>query len=241
MILGLSDILGVIAPHVCKRCGREGSTLCDNCINDIMAARRPRCVYCGAKCKYNNLCSNCHQKHSEFDDFYYISMRTGALKRLVGDYKYFSEVASCRPIACLASQTLKTMPLPDNLVIIPITTVPAHVRERGFDHMELVAKILARQLSAAHECSNIHSETHYLVRKDNSAQHELTSAERQTKIKSSLALNKNCLADHPMPKNVLILDDIFTTGATMSWAAQLIRQAGAKKIIGLTILRQPKP
>lgn len=160
------------------------------------------------------------------------------MKRLVGDYKYFSEVASCRPIAKLAAAVIGKAGLPGDIVIVPITTVPAHVRQRGFDHMLLVAHQLKKLLHPSLPQASVN--TKLLARTDNSAQHELSGSERQQKIKQSLVLNQCYLVHHPAPRTVLLVDDIFTTGATMSHAAKLLRKAGTQKVIGLTILRQPK-
>lgn len=233
MLLLLDDLIGLIAPHKCKGCGVVGSTFCSRCVNETIGQIKSACIYCGARTVGSNLCSACRNKHSQFNDIYMVGYRTGALKSLVGDYKYHSEVASCRPIAQLLLDRVKDVELPADSVIVPITTTPVHVRQRGFDHMVLIA----RELSWL---SGKRVETGLLVRLDNAVQHELSSAERHKRIKTSLALSERYLARHKAPESVILLDDIWTTGATMEWAATLLRRAGVKKVFGLTLCRQPK-
>lgn len=231
MLLLLDDLLSLIAPHKCKRCGVVGSTLCQRCINDTLKEINPFCVYCGAMTNNTNLCGKCRKK-SPFDDIYAVGYRQGALKHLVGDYKYHSEAASCRPIAQLFCDRLAPTDLPDDIAIVYIPTIPAHIRRRGFDHMGLVARQI-RRILPCHVAS-------LFIRVDNTSQHELSERQRHERIQSSLALNAKYIARHGVPQSVLIIDDIWTTGATLEWAAILLRRAGVEKIYAGVICRQPK-
>lgn len=231
MLLLLDDLLSLIAPHKCKRCGVVGSTLCQRCINDTLKEINPFCVYCGAMTNNTNLCGKCRKK-SPFDDIYAVGYRRGTLKHLVGDYKYHSEAASCRPIAQLLCDRLAPTDLPDDVAIVYIPTIPAHIRRRGFDHMGLVARQI-RRILPCHVAS-------LFIRVDNTSQHELSERQRHERIKSSLALNAKYIARHGVPQSVLIIDDIWTTGATLEWAAILLHRAGVEKIYAGVICRQPK-
>lgn len=232
MLLLLDDLLSLIAPHICKRCGVVGSTYCERCINDTLKETKPFCVYCGALTEKSNLCDKC-RKRSPFDDIYVVGYRRGALKRLVGDYKYHSEVASCRPIARLLCNRLRPADLPEDLAVASIPTIPAHIRRRGFDHMRLVA----RQMRGI---SPRRVNVRLFIRTDNTSQHELNERQRHERIKGSLVLNAKYIARHGVPQSVLIIDDIWTTGATLEWAATLLREAGVEKIYAGVVCRQPK-
>ena len=159
---------------------------------------------------------------------------------LVGDYKYNSEIASSKPIAKLLSSRINDLDLDGE--IVPIPTIPAHIRQRGFDHIVMMARQLSRETGLA-------VNNKMLIRVDNSSQHTLSGSERKTHIKKSLKLSEkyqhvvgsdNHENQLPVPHTAIILDDIWTTGATMETAAKLLRSIGVQKIIGLVVLYQPK-
>lgn len=120
--------------------------------------------------------------------------------------------------------------LPRDTHIVPIPTAPRNIRRRGYDHMLLIARALAR-------CRNM-PVTPLLVRRNNVTQHFAPDAKarRQYVTKEFFALSRRFVVD---PRaNYLFIDDIFTSGATLGEAAKLLRQAGAKQIDIAIIARQ---
>lgn len=221
---------------------------------------------CDRPCKINNLCLECRRTNKLFDEVIVVGERSGSLGRLIGDYKYHSEVASCRPIAQLVYNRFRQCGASGS-AIIPIPTIPKHIRERGFDHMLLVAKELSK-------LSGIKVNTKLLTRADNTSQHTLSASERRKMIKKSLVLKtppllgevlnnseakgsrnvKNAHLPKPtrwlrhlpalggrvsIPNTAILLDDIWTTGSTLKTAATLLRSIGVKHIIAIAILKQP--
>lgn len=231
MLMAFDYIIGLLSPHICKNCGAVSSTYCERCILDIVKHNNPICLVCGRPCKSNNLCSLCKQAEP-FDGLITLSPRIGSMKRLVGDYKYNSEVESARILAkMLAMKLRQTDMMLQKLMVVPVPTVPAHVRARGFDHMLLVAKGLSKML-------RVQMNNKILDRSDNLAQHSLSMVNRRKLIKKSLILNSH----HPaLPDDAvyLVLDDIWTTGSTMRTAAELLHKAGAKQVVGVVITYQP--
>lgn len=94
--------------------------------------------------------------------------------------------------------------------------------EHGFDHMEIVAKEVARLLGARYE--------RLLARRGGTAQKKLTGAERRENASRSVILNPR-MADKIRGKKILLLDDIITTGSTMRAAVSKLSFAGASVII----------
>ena len=242
MLLLIDDILGLLSPHICKECGSIGATYCRRCIFNTIKRNDHICLYCRQPAEHNNLCDSCCKKYHLFDDVIAIRPRKGSLKSLVGDYKYNSELASCRPIAELLAAKIAGLNQHDEIEIVPIPTISAHVRQRGFDHTCMVAKQLAK-------LANLRVNNKILIRADNSSQHTLSGKERRTRITKSLVLNEKYrrvignddeMTSLPIPRTVIVLDDIWTTGATMETAAKLLLSIGVQKIIGLVVLYQPK-
>lgn len=190
---------------------------------------------CSLPSEGSNLCGVCRKKRHRFNNLISVGPRCGALKQLVGDYKYNSEVASCRSIARLLAERINRLDLDlRDYVIIPIPTIDQHIRERGFDHMLYVARQLVKY-------TELKMNNKLLARSNNMSQHNQSGKTRRTMIKKSIVASRK-LQSNPnlMPRKVIILDDIWTTGSTLSTAAEICQKYGAKETIGLTVAYQPK-
>jgi ComF family protein len=219
-------ILGLLAPHDCKGCGRAGTGLCSGCQVDITESPYGKCLGCGTITTDNNICRGCRAK-LPFDRAYVIGERRGTLKRLVGDFKFNSERGQARVIADLLDAVLPI--LPDGTVIIPIPTIAPHVRQRGFGHTELVARLLAGQ-------RHMRYDSHLLLRATNTVQHGLRAAQRRKQAAKAFTVNGH----RTVPAEILLLDDIYTTGATATAAARLLKKAGVKTVNLAIVARQVK-
>lgn len=108
--------------------------------------------------------------------------------------------------------------VPDDFVLAPLPTIARHVRERGFDHVGLIANKM--KLSTAR----------VLVRNKNSVQVGASREERATQAKEAY------WAMNVVPEaNYLLFDDVWTTGSSMMAAIEKLREAGAKKI-GIVVI-----
>lgn len=109
-------------------------------------------------------------------------------------------------------------------VVAPVPISPARLRERGFNQALLLAEQTARLLELP-VCA------HTLLRHDGEAQHTLSAHERAENARRSYALADGSGAVEG--KQVLLVDDVFTTGATMRACAGLLRRAGAQTVYGV--------
>ena len=102
--------------------------------------------------------------------------------------------------------------------LVPLPTIPSHIRERGFDHIGLVARKMRLPVA------------NVLVRNKNTVQVGASREERAAQAKEAY----RALVVDP-DKNYLLLDDVWTTGSSMMAAMQKLREAGAKKI-GIAVI-----
>jgi len=218
-------MLSVIAPHICKGCGGVGAVLCERCVFNILQQKCDVCAVCGRRSPHGNLCARC-RAHSPFAQLYAVGWRQTVLLRLLDDFKFNSERAAAQPIAKLLDVRLPELA---GFTVVPVPTAPAHVRQRGFGHAELVARRLART-------RHMQCVPDLLARQTNVSQHFLNARERQAAAAQAFALNRR----RKLPDKILLVDDIWTTGATLSAAARLLKSAGAQEIIGAVAAVQPK-
>jgi ComF family protein len=113
-------------------------------------------------------------------------------------------------------------------VVVPVPLHPLRQRERGYNQAELIARPLAKRLG-------IPLRTYLLVRtKPRPAQHRLTRHERWQTVRGAFATRSDAQVDK---LRVLLIDDVFTTGATLDSCSRTLLEAGASRVIGLTVAR----
>ena len=207
--------LDLLAPHSCRGCGRLGQPLCDCCQNYILQTHQNLCPFCKQKIEAAK-CPKCHKLPA----FYSVNSRTDLLDTLIHELKYNTVRSFDKPLAEILDQTLPNFKT--DVYIVPLPTIGKHVRERGLDHTNLIAKQLTKKRS------NFHL-SRVLIRTNNSVQ---VGANRESRIEQA----KHAYEINPKIKinpeaTYLLFDDVWTTGASMLAAKKKLQQAGAQKII----------
>lgn len=207
--------LELLAPHSCRGCGALGSVLCARCKKYNILREIKLCSRCGKDYK------TCSCSVPVYTAFY----REGVPYQLLEDYK-FNSVRAAAPV--LAEFLDAAIPKDlRNAVIVPLPTISKHVRSHGFDHTLLLAKKLARRREGF-------SVEKLLSRHANTIQ--VGASEKTRKIQAArayqLAPSKEVIAS----KTYLLLDDVWTTGASMEAAITVMKKAGAKNLASAVLL-----
>jgi len=211
--------LDLIAPHSCRGCGALGDVLCERCKNYIINGYQPICP----NCKTKTTGPNCHQCH-DLPPIYVIGKRADLIGNLVQDLKYHSVRAIARPLAEIIDQIL---PTPTSTTsIVPLPTISSHVRARGLDHTLLIAKRL-KKLRPEYRIEKL------LIRAGDSVQVGTDSKTRQIQASSAYAINPR-LTIRPSA-HYLLLDDVWTTGASMKASINVLRHAGVVNLSSIII------
>lgn len=219
----IDGLLAYLAPHHCYGCAKSGTLLCENCKYDIISEPFARCIKCDAPSgKTSNICTQCRLP---FEKAWCVGDRIDLLEEIVNGFKFNNKKAACEPLADLLHQMLPE--LPDNTVIISIPTVPSHIRQRGYDHMGLIARQLSKKRKLPVRV--------VLERVSNATQHGATKSQRLRQAKQAF-MCRQALDDSQF---YLLIDDVITTGATVSYAAKTLQAAGAKHVWVAAICRQP--
>ncbi len=206
-------ILDVLFPVFCVGCEKEGSALCGDCTKKIIVRRVPsllhpraiRTVY--AACEYNQ------------------PLVSELIKQL--KYNGIKENSEHCAELVLSHLSLVDFITPSNTVAVPVPLSRRRLGERGFNQSALIAQHIACALSLPFF-------TGALARVRHTA--------RQTEMKERKERIENvkgaftCAAAHAVQeKNIILIDDVATTGATLSECAKALKAAGAKKIIAFVV------
>lgn len=212
----------IIAPLECVVCGKEEEIVCVPCFNASLIRAQSACGWCGNLTINFEVCKKCRTKmvvRNVWRPFVYHE----TAKAVVSAYKFQSQ----RSVAnFMTAEMLKTLPSQD-FVITSIPTASRRVRQRGFDH----ATRLGKKIAAARHLP--YQKT--LLRLSSSRQ---LGATRSTRIKQAENLFMAIKNDSIKGQNILIVDDVMTTGATIASASKVLKLAGAKNVYALVFARK---
>lgn len=210
-------ILDLFFPKFCLGCQKEGEYLCQDCRSILEI-------------------SSIHQKYStkNLNDLYFaLPYQNPLVKNLIKLFKYepfIKELSESLSSLIIEHFQLIEKPLTDfsNFILIPIPLKEKRERWRGFNQAEEIGKKLSKFLKIPLFCDVL------IKIKETLPQVELSDIERKENIKGAFKIkNKEKIEG----RKILLVDDIYTTGSTLEEAARVLKEAGAKKIIGIVIAR----
>ncbi|OYX42852.1 hypothetical protein B7Y94_02830 [Candidatus Saccharibacteria bacterium 32-49-12] len=220
----INTLLSIIAPHYCYSCGEPGSILCSRCKNDITEEPFSHCLICLKPSHHDNIC----QHHSlPYSHLWCVDWRSGEIEMAIDALKFKRAKSAASDLADLLDFRLPDFSDPP--LVVPIPTTSRNIRIRGYDHMKLIAKSLAKKRGWRTEP--------LIARQNNTTQHFARSASERRKqavtffrLRTGVKINSSA--------HYLIVDDIFTTGSTVAAAANCLKRAGAAKISVAVLARQ---
>lgn len=231
-------ILDVLYPKVCAGCGAPGAVLCEMCTDKLERIEQTRaCPNCGAP--YGAfLCTECKEDFG-FDSCTCAVSFDRISASIITIFKDAHELRLAPIMAHEMAQSLinaqqrrfrrREEQTPCALIseLDAVCFVPATAEaydRRGFDHTELVAKDLCRELSLPL--------LDVLLRKKSQDQRDLGKAERQANVKGSVRVQGTVRG-----LTLLLIDDVLTTGASTRACVEALRASGAKAVHVLTFAR----
>src|SRR3989344_146707 len=225
----LNTILDIVFPVNCLDCGSAGSELCIRCIAEIPAAERESAKWIFSIFDY---------RHPSIKKALWLLKYKGK-KRFA---KIFAKVMHGRILEELSE--LSVMENFHDAILVPIPLSRQRYKERGYNQAELICNELIkldRKNNLRHgvdEKLNFSLKKNILV-KPNDTEHQArihNRGERLKNIVGSFSV-KNTLENINKIKNrnIILIDDIITTGATLTEARKTLKQAGARKVIAFTV------
>jgi ComF family protein len=219
--------LDLLLPLRCLGCGREGDLICTPCRQSLPRIRLPLCQRCGATVGEGNLCHSCVNNPLTIDGIRSVFLFQGTIRQAILQLKYKHLKAVAVPLSQLLAEYMGSHPLKGE-VIVPVPLYPKRLRERGYNQASLLAKELGRLVGLP-----IVEDS--LIRvKDSVPQARTRSAiERHQNVQDAFACNQRLEG-----RQILLIDDVCTTGATLDACASALKAAGASSVWGLTVARE---
>lgn len=227
LILGAKE---AIFPSFCVNCGSETELitdyLCRKCELLIKINKSELCPGCGKLSSKSSYCNKC-RRGQEIRGVYYASRFKSPVNELIHWYKYEQIKSIGDYLADLMIISIENKQLPDNAVL---TYVPLHYKKllkRGFNQSKDLAESLSKRLDIEH------ADALRRVRATKS-QMKLKRGERLNNLSGAFKIKNSQLI---RGKNILLVDDVMTTGNTLNECAKILKFAGAKNVYGLVVAR----
>ncbi len=252
------DLVTTFYPSDCRTCGgplvRAGfSPVCDLCIRSISPQSMTLCRCCGEALDMESvrfagqypseglLCAPCRRTPPEFERAVAHAVYEDELREMVHLLKYERMRSMARPLGKLLARAMETLAADagPELLVVAVPLYPAKQRQRGYNQAVLLADAALRELRKAKPEWRLRA-AHRVIRrvKDTRSQFELTPSGRRRNLRGAFTVPEPAMV---AGREVLLVDDIYTTGATARACAQVLRLAGASRVWVATVSRaQPQ-
>ena len=222
-------------PSRCLLCGdTTGADLdiCPSCREELPHNHNP-CYRCALplppSAPAEGLCGRCQQRPPPFERSIAPFIYQYPIAELVGGLKFNARLQHGRMLATLLLEHLLSSgqaPLPQLLIPVPLHR--KRLQERGYNQAVELARPLSQQLNIPLDLSSCHRT------RDTRSQSELHVRERQSNVRDAFKLSGKIEADH-----VALLDDVVTTGSTVTAVAKVLRRAGVGRVDVWALARTP--
>jgi len=220
--------LDFLFPQWCVGCGKEGDFICSSCRQLLPVILPPLCPKCGKPQSGGTLCPNCVSWQAEIDGIRSPFKFDGVMRQAIHQLKYKNLRAIAVPLADLLRDYLATNPIPGG-VLVPMPLHQKRLRERGYNQSRLLAQALGNltNLPVVDNCLIRQKYAHPQARSSN-------VEERRSNVVDAFICRDRRLKD----KQVILMDDVSTSGATLDAGAAALKEAGATSVWGLVLARE---
>ncbi|PIE28635.1 hypothetical protein CSA57_12745 [candidate division KSB3 bacterium] len=236
--------LDFVFPAECPNCGSFAGDervliFCRACWDSIPALDGPICLQCGRPFSARQvlqhtptllLCSDCRSSPPHFNYARSVAEYTAVLKQAIVQFKFQQKPALGKPLARLFLTALSArIDWRHYQIILPVPLHKKRLRQRGYNQSAILAKELACHVGRKVQIGNLrrirHTEAQWPIKKH---------SKRRQNVKNAFDLTS---PEKIRQQNIILIDDIFTTGATTNECARVLKQAGAASVLVLTLSR----
>jgi ComF family protein len=225
----INIFLNILFPEKCPECEKpalnhETSPLCSECWSSIRPYGGPGCQKCGKPLPSDEAlhCGDCLTEEPAFHYARSYGIYEDVLKKGINLFKYHGKKRLSRPLA----RFLMQMDLPFVDAVIPVPVYRKRLRQREFNQSALLSREIAKK-------RNVELITNCLVKtRDTQPQVGLSSEQRKTNLRNVFAVKNNKAVT---AKNIILVDDVVTTGTTIRECSKALKKAGAANIYAISL------
>lgn len=231
-------LLSVVYPSYCLLCGQfverdRDRSVCPACWARIRRLPANLCLCCGVPLTIpqETMCGLCLSNRPPFQTAHAYGLYQEELREIVHHFKFHKRQGLAAPLGDRMAQVYLTRPAEERCDwIVPVPLSRKRLAERGFNQTELLARRMAKRL-------HLPVVTRSLVKRKNTpAQSGLTDEQRRHNVQGAFSVHH---PEHLKGKRVLLVDDVYTTGATLMACSQALSMAGAATVRVITLARVP--
>lgn len=233
----LGAIINLLYPALCRACSKKinefDRNICADCAKKIKERLPPFCLRCGRQFKGGSglkaICADCKDEMPYFDRAWSVCHYEGALKGLIHDFKYKKITALSKDFAGLIINFMKKYDIgKDSQIILSVPMHPNRLFKREVNHADILARAIGRGMGISYSGNALKKI------KNTPLQSKLKREARIKNLCSSFSLKNSRLFSG---KNILLVDDLFTTGSTVNECSRLLKDSGAGRIDVITLAR----
>ena len=228
-------LLNLIYPLRCPLCQRPlyapgESYLCQQCSSKIKRLTLSTCKGCAKPFfEKKSLCFECKGKKFYYDKVVVAAIYDDIIRRSIHLLKYARKTALAKPLGILLIEAVSRLDCIGQIdLAIPVPLHNRQLRRRGFNQAEILARSCRQRLAIPVSTGNL------VKAKLTHTQSDLKRDERFKNVEGAFLVKK---PSDVKDKNILLIDDVLTTGATLNECARTLKRAGAEKIIAMAIAR----
>lgn len=216
------SLLDLVFPKKCVGCRRVGLYICADCMEKIEFVDKPVCPVCQRQAIGGKTHPGCFGKY-RLDGLIVAAKYRGPVKTAIQKVKYKWVYDIEKILVDLVAKQLWKFDFPQNSILVPVPLHAKRKRWRGFNQSEILAKTLAKKFKVKYG--------DFLIRKiETKTQVGLTREERKKNIKDAFVVTTSVSG-----KNIILVDDVYTSGATMGECAKVLKKAGARSVWGMAV------
>ena len=252
MTSAAEGLFTVLFPSDCRLCGAPLQNIsrlpvCQVCLDAMAPLHVPVCRTCGERLQAQELahgdavCGRCRQFPPRFEKaLAYGSYDTG-LRELIQLLKYQRVRPAAGVLGRMLGEVVVELAAQNSIseaLVVPVPLHPAKLRQRGFNQSELIARAALKNLRGqALAVRALPGGVLERVRETQS-QTGLTPPQRLANVRGAFAVAR---PQEVRGRDIVLVDDVFTTGTTVSECARVLRRAGARRVLVATVARALKP
>ncbi|MBI2598859.1 ComF family protein [Candidatus Curtissbacteria bacterium] len=224
----MTSLLNLIFPERCIDCHKLGSYLCKSCFEKVEFIEKPVCPVCQRQAIGGKTHPGCSGKY-KLDGLIVACRYRGPIRVAIQKVKYKWVWDIEKILVDLVAGQIWKFDFPQDSILVP---VPLHIKRkrwRGFNQSEILAKTLAKNFKVGFADIMIR-----II--ETKTQVGLTRDERKKNIKDAFSIRHPELDSRSLRgQNIIIVDDVYTSGATMGECAKVLKKAGAKSVWGMAV------